>query len=662
MSQRISEDAWDPPVNAQSHGLVFLGDSVGVKGVGGATTLGPMLEFSGKYYWLVSAHLFEDVFSGDKVPQDVILVHPAELDCRPGQTPTEIGVLKYWSGKPYMTSRESSYMKRIRWPWHEGYTPRVITDWALFEVLDGMAVARNELRYVPPEREINRNSGTVTSFLKDMPQLRVVQTTGRSSGLRYAMVCEGPASVRHSSTDIRTEELFVESMGGLPGLISEAWNTEGIGMPGDTGASIIDEASQQLIGTVWGCNVHNGDERIPRVAYFTSIYDILDDVYEKHPELGLANLPGGDVYDPRALVLTKMFDEDPANVEEEPPSGPLFATTENSITEPQACPVPQISANPEVAGNGAGNVVEIDSEVESVFSDTESLSSQSSAQAIEAQALREAITSLFLVKSGVIDIFETGLRLHGIGGETMTARLRRSLRMMGTALGLDSNTLEQKACSRRIKRDAEYIANAVRQRCDPEFARRQLNIDKTPISKEEEAKFIMEMWQRGRAPNAPIGQPRKSVEYDSDSEDDDQFDPAFEEELKRELDRKYSQTREEVESFILNSEHLVTLKNSLQSLFVEDANIPGLQDKPTNGLHSDPEEQLAEESEDLQSQLLGGAIEAPYERRSLPDVVESWFPQWFDFFWEPAPQPGSTRIRWTCVRFVTNTAEMKMLT
>ncbi|KAF4818557.1 hypothetical protein CGCTS75_v011972 [Colletotrichum tropicale] len=496
-------------------------------------------------------------------------------------------------------------------------------------------------------------------------------------------------------------------------LPTPVWNTAGTGVPGDSGAAIVEDLSGELMGVAWGRNIYGGDQAARRITYFTSIFDILDDVYEKYPELGWANLPGGEVYNPQnpgwtsvntlppktfdlgqeteffdkkahsrlsevsashelksfdnRTVTTDIFEQQKgspqsiAQMQSPTDTNAIFpSTAHHSPAAAQALQAPDVETT--FLGNEDEDVIEIDSDEESAFSDVQSLSSQSSIQAIEVKALREAITSLFLMKSGVIDIFETGLRVHGIGGETMTARLRRSLRTMGGALGLDSKTLEQKTCSRRIKRDAEYIANAFRQRCDPEYARRQLGIDKTPISKEDEAKFIMEMWQRSRAPNAPIWQPQKSAEHDSDSEDDDQFDPEFEQELKRELDREISQKREEVENFILNSEHLVILKNRLQSLIVEDANIRGLQDKSTNGLHRDPEEQLADESEDLRSQFSGGAIEAPYERRSLPDFVESWFPQWFDFVWEPAPRPGTTRIRWTCVRFESNTAEMKMLT
>ncbi|KAK2759298.1 hypothetical protein CKAH01_16672 [Colletotrichum kahawae] len=588
MAQPSSEDAWDPPANAQSHSSLMMGDSIGFKGCNGAASLGPILEFSGKYYWLVAAHILENVFSGDKKPQDVILVHPAKNDCRPGETPREIGVLKYWSGRLYKTSRESSYLKQIT-ALHGRDPSRVITDWALCKVLDGMAVARNRLRYMPTGREFDGHSEPITSFFKGQPQLRIVQAAGRSSGLRYALVCETPAIVQHPTPGTRTREHFIENAEGYTGMISnEAWNTGGTGVPGDSGASIIDEETQKLMGIVWVRNVYGGDKRIPRVAYFTSIYDILDDVYEKYPELGLANLPGGDVYDPRTLVTTKAFYEDPANIEEKPPSGPLPGATDHSTTEPRVHPVPQIITDPEIGGSGTENVIEIDSEVESVFSDTQSLSSQSSVQATEVQALREAITSLFLSKSGVIDIFETGLRLHGIGSETMTATLRRSLRTMGAALGLDSDTVEQRICSQRIKCDAEYIANAVRKRCDPKFARHQLNVDKTPISKEDEAKFIRELWQRGRAPNAPPRQPKETAEDDPDSEDedDDPFDSALEQELKRELNEGFSQMREKLENFILNSEHMVVLQHNLRALFVADENIHGLQENSTDGFQS----------------------------------------------------------------------------
>ncbi|KDN68039.1 hypothetical protein CSUB01_08283 [Colletotrichum sublineola] len=36
------------------------------------------------------------------------------------------------------------------------------------------------------------------------------------------------------------------------------------------------------------------------------------------------------------------------------------------------------------------------------------------------------------------------------------------------------------------------------------------------------------------------------------------------------------------------------------------------------------------------------------KKRSLPELVDEWFPQWFDSLWEPRIPPGAERIRWTC--------------
>ncbi|KDN63341.1 putative conserved hypothetical protein [Colletotrichum sublineola] len=35
--------------------------------------------------------------------------------------------------------------------------------------------------------------------------------------------------------------------------------------------------------------------------------------------------------------------------------------------------------------------------------------------------------------------------------------------------------------------------------------------------------------------------------------------------------------------------------------------------------------------------------------QTLPELVDKWFPQSFDFLWEPQVPPGAERIRWTCI-------------
>ncbi|PHH67541.1 hypothetical protein CDD83_6531 [Cordyceps sp. RAO-2017] len=59
----------------------------------------------------------------------------------------------------------------------------------------------------------------------------------------------------------------------------EAWIRGGIGVEGDSGAAVVDASTSCLVGQVWGRNRYWGPG--PRLAFFTPIADLFDDIQEK---------------------------------------------------------------------------------------------------------------------------------------------------------------------------------------------------------------------------------------------------------------------------------------------------------------------------------------------------------------------------------------------
>jgi len=64
---------------------------------------------------------------------------------------------------------------------------------------------------------------------------------------------------------------------------ADEWLEGGIGVPGDSGAPVIDSDNNSLYGFLWGRNKYWGDG--PRTVYFTSMADVSDDILEKYPQL-----------------------------------------------------------------------------------------------------------------------------------------------------------------------------------------------------------------------------------------------------------------------------------------------------------------------------------------------------------------------------------------
>ncbi|KAF6827865.1 zinc finger protein 585a [Colletotrichum musicola] len=295
------EGRWDPAGNpddrltaealmeaSQHPGALLLGDSIDREDGTGAATLGPAIHFGNEIGWLVSCHVFDDVdqLGQDHGPQlpECHIVHPGNIDCRNGRMPKRVARLRGYSGRMNQTQRQSrsiemftdNIVQQDRW---------VVTDWAVCVPEESEPRLLNRLRYAPKGREFQDCSGLVEGPRKDGPQLLFVRSSGRSSGLRWSVVCETLAVVKHKDQP-PTREWYLENNPDLTSMSTDQWNSGGPGMPGDSGALIVDDETREMVGIIWGRTDYGATSQDPRRAYFTHIYDVFDDIFARYPGIG----------------------------------------------------------------------------------------------------------------------------------------------------------------------------------------------------------------------------------------------------------------------------------------------------------------------------------------------------------------------------------------
>ncbi|KAL0936866.1 zinc finger protein 585a [Colletotrichum truncatum] len=274
----MKDDGWDFPANTSVHSTLMLGDSVGYNGGDSAATLGPGIMLNDRLGFIVSRHLFDNIpdYDAENRPE-FHLVHPAEIDCPKGRQSRRIAQLYIHSGQAYKTQQTS---RSLAWFTDNQILTQAVTDWAVCIAAEDTLAMKNCLRYAPKGIEFEDSSDMIPGLSMTKPQLRLICSTGRSSGLRYGVVCETPAVVKHMSSGQRSREWYVENALGL--MSTEDWNSGGIGLPGDSGAVVVDVEDQRLIGQVWGRNVYSGNPGVQRITYFTHFMDIFDDI-SRHP-------------------------------------------------------------------------------------------------------------------------------------------------------------------------------------------------------------------------------------------------------------------------------------------------------------------------------------------------------------------------------------------
>ncbi|KAK6855928.1 hypothetical protein PG995_008079 [Apiospora arundinis] len=272
-----------------------MGDSIGAclqDGDDTTATLGPKIIVSGGNYWLSNFHPFEET---DHAGDNAFVQHPSPADrdqCRvEGHDALEV-----YSDPDFMLGKiaaKSGYdLKTTRithdpyWEECEKEPPLVVTDWAL---ISSNTREANMLRKFPtgaaPKKEV-----PITRMSSVVPGADVC-STGRTSGYQRGQVCEIPAYVdgknSGNGTGKGTREWFIEEPDSQDN--EDDWIRGGIGVPGDSGAAVIDCETNMLIGQLWGRNKYHGPGA--RVTYFTPMIDIFDDIQEKCGEQNRPQLP-----------------------------------------------------------------------------------------------------------------------------------------------------------------------------------------------------------------------------------------------------------------------------------------------------------------------------------------------------------------------------------
>ncbi|PMD42144.1 hypothetical protein L207DRAFT_631982 [Hyaloscypha variabilis F] len=271
--------------------LPMMGDSIGPSTEECAATLGPCLKFGDQHFWLANLHVFIKLKRKETNAQQHLVLHPGLLDKNACghlivKSHVRFGTLYASSGNDLTTTRPSSHPFWKMFP----DIPQVVTDWVLID--DYGHTEENEIGKQEPFLNTLRIPGpgrsdqyvTVTNHSPVLPEAKV-HTTGRTSGHQSGQICEIPAYLDADAsrrTTKPTREWYVEQ----PSWITDSedsWLESGIGVPGDSGAPVIDSDTHSLYGQIWGRNKYWGPG--PRVAYFTTVSDISEDIKEKCPQL-----------------------------------------------------------------------------------------------------------------------------------------------------------------------------------------------------------------------------------------------------------------------------------------------------------------------------------------------------------------------------------------
>ena len=305
------------PLNSKKHQRFFMGDSVGCKEchkhVG---TLGPLLQANGKAYWLVCRHIFSEEIPS---PADLIresgdnwsITHPANADADLTSEDGAIGIgrLQLHSGDFCKTAYPSKTMQ----VWCNLPDHKAETDWGLC-LADQLPSPgyQNHFRVIPEDREVEPFSNPVTTIFEEDFRGRVVRGTGRTSGYGWGRVCQSPMLINKGKRE--SYSWFIEHLD--PPDSPEKWLSAGLGIPGDSGAPIVDFETNHLLGQIWGYRFvkdkesedgksqngksQDGKSQGSRITVFSAISDIFHEVENEfgdqcgRPDLDLARCV--DVY------------------------------------------------------------------------------------------------------------------------------------------------------------------------------------------------------------------------------------------------------------------------------------------------------------------------------------------------------------------------------
>ncbi|KAI1407992.1 hypothetical protein F5Y13DRAFT_115865 [Hypoxylon sp. FL1857] len=289
-----SEDNWDEPLNTRRYTNPLMGDSVGPnQAEGGSATIGPLLHIAQKFYHILNWHIFDDkganrLWNASKPPA-LDAYHPSLAE--PGEQSFSIGKTAAYSGPMHNTARVSGSIQKARSLalGKDVKETKTVTDWVLVETATGHQVNKIRKATATTQSRCNSFSESIISIADPkFGSSRLVYSTGRTSGYSFGQMSEvlGESRLWNGT---KTRNWSIESTDAQ--VPDEAWNHGGMGIPGDSGAPVIDKETNCLLGQIWGRNKYKTNPHDRPLTYFTAMSDIYDDIRERMPELGTPRLP-----------------------------------------------------------------------------------------------------------------------------------------------------------------------------------------------------------------------------------------------------------------------------------------------------------------------------------------------------------------------------------
>lgn len=276
-----------------------MGDSVGVAlGQGddhSTSTLGPCLMINNEPYWLVNLHPLEEAAEGNPNNTRLILEHPSSDDrmvCEAighefMRDYTMEFALEFALGEVVASSGKCTRTRESHNPyWEESFidAPKVIMDWAL------CSTATSTTNFLRGSTQANNRGDRPVVNTMQPEGGAAVSSIGRTSGFQRGQIgmCPDLVSKKITKAEENTMEWFIEEA--YPYDDQERFIESGIGVPGDSGAAVVDEQTGALVGQLWGRNKYKKQEPGPRVSYFTPVQDLFDDIKDRfslseHPRL-----------------------------------------------------------------------------------------------------------------------------------------------------------------------------------------------------------------------------------------------------------------------------------------------------------------------------------------------------------------------------------------